>query len=130
MSDTFFSMFSKAEIKKISDAGTKVSLPEGWSPIAERTGADKAYVILEGEVSVRHEGKEVARLGQGDIIGEAAIIGRTLRTASVVALTKLELLHFTAEALRQLDGEMPTFHQALEKVAALRLAAAEDAPGA
>ena len=121
MSDTFFSMFKPAEIAKISSMGTRVTLPEGWAPISQKTGADKAYIILSGEVSVRHDGKEIARAGEGDIIGEAAIIGRTLRTASIVALTPLELIHFTAEALQRLDVEMPSFHHALEKVAAERM---------
>lgn len=124
MSDTFFSMFKPSEIARISAVGTRVSLPEGWSPITEKTGADKAYIILSGEVSVRHDGKEIARCGEGDIIGEAAIIGRTLRTASIVALSPLELIHFTAEALKRLDVEMPSFHQALEKVANDRMGGA------
>ena len=126
MSDTFFSMFTPSEIAKISSAGTKITMPEGWSPISERTGADKAYVILSGEVSVRHDGKEIARLGEGDIIGEAAIIGRTLRTASIVSLSKLELIHFTADALRRLDVDMPKFHTALEKVAEERMSGDPD----
>lgn len=117
MSDTFYSMFKPSEIARISSAGTRVTLPEGWSPISERTGGDKAYIILSGEVSVRHEGKEIARAGEGDIIGEAAILGRKLRSASIVALTPLELIHFTAEALKKLDEDMPSFHRALEKVA-------------
>ncbi len=64
-----------------------MTLPEGWSPIWERTPADKAYVILSGTVSVRHKGTEIAQLGEGDIMGEAALMNHSLRTASVVALT-------------------------------------------
>ena len=126
MSDSFFSLFSPSEIARISAVGTRVTLPEGWAPIAANTGADKAYIILSGEVSVRHDGHEIARVGEGGIIGEAAIIGKTLRTASIVALTPLELIHFTAEALRRLDVEMPSFHEALEKVAADRLSGTTD----
>ena len=120
MADTFFSMFSPADIAHISSSGTKVKLPEGWAPISEKTGADKAYIILNGTVSVRRHGEEVAQLGPGDIVGEAAIMNHSLRTASIVALTPLELIHFTAEQLAQLNEEMPAFHEALEKVAADR----------
>ncbi|MCM0621073.1 Crp/Fnr family transcriptional regulator [Nocardioides bruguierae] len=117
MADSFFSAFSPQEIARISARGTKVSLPAGWAPISERTGADKAYVILEGQVSVRSHGEEVAVLGPGDIVGEAAIMNQSLRTASIVALTRLELIHFTPEALRGLADEMPSFAQALEHTA-------------
>jgi CRP-like cAMP-binding protein len=121
VADSFFSMFTPQEIAKISASGTRVNLPEGWSPIWEDTPADKAYIILSGKVSVRKDGREVAVLGEGDIVGEAAILTRSLRTASIVALTPLELIHLSAEALVRLAEEMPRFHEALEKVAAERL---------
>lgn len=120
MAETFFSMFSPQEIARISASGTRVTLPEGWAPISEKTGADKAYVILSGTVSVRSHGEEVAQLGAGDIIGEQALLHRSLRTATIVALTSLELIHFTKEQLDRLSVEMPKFHEALEKTAADR----------
>ncbi|MBO0841612.1 MAG: cyclic nucleotide-binding domain-containing protein [Nocardioides sp.] len=117
MSDSFFSMFSPKEIAHISATGTRVHLPEGWSPIWEDTPPDKAYIILDGTVSVRREGKEIAQCGPGDIIGEAAILRGSLRTASIVALTPLDLIHLSADTLQQLAVEMPSFGKALEKVA-------------
>ena len=117
---SFYSLFTPEEIARISASGTRVTLPAGWSPIWEATPADKAYVILSGTVSVRKDGAEVAQLGEGDIVGEAAILSRSLRTASIVALTPLELIHLSAEALLRLDVEMPRFHEALEQVAAER----------
>src|SRR3954453_3129518 len=85
MADTFFSMFTPEEIALISASGTRVTLPEGWAPISESTGADKAYIILSGKVSVRSHGEEVAELGPGDIVGEAGIVNPSLRpgTSSV-----------------------------------------------
>jgi len=117
VADSFFSMFSPKEIAVISASGTRVHLPEGWSPIWEDTPADKAYVILDGTVSVRRDGQEIAQLGPGDIVGEAAILNHSLRTASIVALTPLELIHLSAEALQRLAVEMPAFGAALERVA-------------
>lgn len=120
MAETFFSMFTPQEIAKISSSGTRVTLPEGWSPIWKDTPADKAYIILSGSVSVRIKGEEVAKLGPGDIMGEQAILNHSLRTASLVALTPLDLIHLTSETLTKLYIEMPSFHNALEKVAAER----------
>lgn len=118
---TFFEKFTPQEVAKISGVGRRVKLPEGWSPIWEDTPADKAYIILSGTVSIRHDGAEIAQLGPGDIVGEAAIMGGTLRTASVVALTQLDTIHLTDETLRELDAEMPSFHQALVEVAQSRM---------
>jgi CRP-like cAMP-binding protein len=117
---SFYSLFTPEEIARISASGTRVTLPAGWSPIWEDTPADKAYIILSGTVSVRKDGVEVAQLGEGDIVGEAAIMNRSLRTASIVALTPLDLIHLSTDALLRLNVEMPRFHEALEKVAAER----------
>lgn len=122
---SFFSAFTPQEIARISSAGTRVTLPEGWAPISEKTGADKAYIILSGKVSVRQHGQEVAQVGEGDIVGEAAILNHSLRTASIVALTPLELIHFTADQLNRLAVEMPKFGEQLEAVAKERFANAE-----
>lgn len=121
MSVSFFENFSPQEVARISAAGTRVHLPEGWSPISERTPADKAYIIIDGRVSVRRKGEEIAQLGPGDIMGEQALVAHSLRTASLVALTPLDLIHFTAEAVDRLCEEMPRFRDALSAVAESRV---------
>ena len=114
MSVSFFDAFTPQEVARISAAGTAVKVPQGWSPIWEKTPADKAYVILDGTVSVRVKGAEVAQLGPGEIFGEAAIVNHSLRTASIVALTPLELIHFTDDAVRRLSGDMSSFRDAVQ----------------
>ncbi len=125
MAVSFFDAFTPQEVARISAAGTPVTVPEGWSPIWERTPADKAYLVVDGTVSVRRSGTEIARLGAGEIIGEAAIVNHSLRTASIVALTALELVHFTDDAVRRLCVEVPGFGDALRAAADSRLGATE-----
>lgn len=120
---TFLDQLSSSEIARVRAAGTQVTMPAQWSPIGEQTPADKAYVILSGTVSVRRHGIEVARLGAGDIMGEMAILNHSLRSATLVSLTRLELLHLTAEAVRTLRVQLPAFRTALEHVAGDRSAA-------
>jgi CRP/FNR family cyclic AMP-dependent transcriptional regulator len=115
-----FDGFNDQEVEALKNAGTFVTTPEGWSPIWEKTPADKAYILLSGEASVRRDGEEIARIGPGELIGEAAIVNNSLRTASIVALTKLELLHFTADAVRKLSDEVPAFKAALDETAKQR----------
>ena len=112
---------SNADLKKVIDKGRHVRLPANWSLIWEKTPADKAYLIVDGEVSVRKGGQEVARLGAGDVIGEMAIVNHKLRSASVVSLTPLEVIHFTRESLQSLLDEVPAFGQALRETTADRL---------
>ncbi|MEN8672731.1 cyclic nucleotide-binding domain-containing protein [Nocardioides sp.] len=118
---TFFDSFTPHEVARISAHGRRVKLPEGWSPIWEKTPADKAYIILDGTVSVRRDGAEIATLGAGDIVGEAAIVGHSLRTASVVATSPLQAIHFTDTDIRELIEEMPAFAEKLAAVAQSRV---------
>jgi CRP-like cAMP-binding protein len=120
-----FSALSDDEIKKLVDRGTQVHIPAHWGLIWEKTPADKAYIILDGEVSVRKGREEIARLGPGDTVGEAAIVRHRLRSASVVSVTDLEVLHYTSEAVEALIDEVPTFRAALEETTRERLGDAE-----
>src|SRR3954468_7727908 len=108
-----FRDFSDDEIHLVVDAATYLTVPANWALIVEQQPADKAYLILAGEVSVRRHGEEVARLGPGEVIGEMALINHKLRTATVVADTPLEVLHFTDETVAGLTAKIPHFRDAL-----------------
>jgi len=112
-----FDGFSDQEVDRIKNTGTHVTLPADWSPIGEKTPADKAYIIVQGEASVRRGGKEIATLGPGDIFGEGAIVGHKLRNASIVTTTKVELIHFTREQVNELRDQIPAFAEALDRTA-------------
>lgn len=117
---TIFDELSDREVDTIKNTGTHVTLPADWSPIWEKTPADKAYVIVRGEASVRRRGEEIARLGPGDIVGEGAIVNNKLRNASIVTLTKVELIHFSREQVNQLRDDIPAFARALDQLSQSR----------
>ena len=71
-------------------------------------------------MSVRKGGVEIATLGPGAVVGEAAIVNHTLRSATVVALTPLKVVHFTRERIEELVEQVPAFGAALRAAAAGR----------
>ncbi|RNL62106.1 cyclic nucleotide-binding domain-containing protein [Nocardioides marmoriginsengisoli] len=115
-----FKDFTDDEVRMVLDASTYLTVPEGWAMMAENTPADKAYLILSGEVSVRRSGEEVARVGAGDLIGEMALVNHKLRSATVVTETPLEALHFTAESVASLNAKIPHFNEAITGASAER----------
>lgn len=121
MTSSILDVLDPHDAQRVLAAGTSLTLPQGWSPIAESTPADKAYLITAGEVSVRRGGTEIATLGPGAMVGEAAIINQRLRSATIVALTPLTVVHFTRERLDELVVEVPAFGEALRAAAAERL---------
>jgi CRP-like cAMP-binding protein len=100
------------DLKALAGAGVVVNQPEGWAVIREGTPGDAAYVLLEGAVEVVRQGKVLAALPVGAVFGEAAVLQRALRNASVVTSVPSRLLHLHGDGLVKL----------LEKNAALRAA--------
>lgn len=109
-----------AELRAVIEEATYLTVPEHWALMMERTPADKAYLILAGEVSVRRQGEEVARVGAGELIGEMALVNHKLRSATVVAETPLEVLHFTSDTVERLVERIPHFRDVLAGTAAER----------
>lgn len=108
-----FRDLSDSELDLVIDAATHLTVPAHWALMVENTPADKAYLILSGEVSIRRKGEEVARSGPGELMGEMALVNHKLRSATVVAETELEVLHFTDEVVEELTRQIPHFRDAL-----------------
>ena len=108
-----FEDFTPEEMHQVVETARYLTVPANWALMVEQQPADKAYLILSGEVSVRRHGEEVARLGAGEVIGEMALVNHKLRSATVVAATPLEVLHFTDEIVEALTVKIPHFRDAL-----------------
>ena len=112
-----FGSLSEKEIDKVAKAGTFLHLPADWSLMSESTPADKAYVILSGEVEIRQHGEIVATVGAGGVIGEVGILEHRLRTASVISRSELEVVHYTKEKLSELVEQVPALKDVLRATA-------------
>ncbi|MGH3098062.1 MAG: cyclic nucleotide-binding domain-containing protein [Streptosporangiales bacterium] len=111
---------SDDELRQVRAAGREVTVPDGWSLIAQSTPPDKAYLVIEGRLAVLAAGEQVAELGPGDLVGEIGLRERKLRTATVTARTPLKLLHFTPEAFSELCARVPAFRAAVDSTVASR----------
>ncbi|HWQ16182.1 MAG TPA: cyclic nucleotide-binding domain-containing protein [Roseiflexaceae bacterium] len=64
------------------------------------------YVVLEGQVDVYREGRLLATLSPGEVLGELALLGQSARTATAVArsactLAPLDRRRFALTVQRQ-----------------------------
>ena len=117
-----FSGADRNQLLAIAEAGYALSAPANWSLIWKKTPADKAYIILSGQVEVRLDDSAIV-LGAGAVVGEKAIIEQKLRSATVVTRTPLEVLHFPADTVQRLYAEVPAFRNALDAALAAQRAA-------
>ena len=75
--------------------------------ITEGERGREFFVIVDGEVEVRRKGRKVATLGPGSFVGEMALLSKIPRTATVTALTPLDVLVITDRAFVDLLDKMP-----------------------
>ncbi len=72
--------------------------------IGER--GDRFYVVVDGELEVEVDGRDVRRLGPGDGFGEIALVRDVPRTATITAVTDVVLLAIDREPfLAALTGQ-------------------------
>jgi NADH dehydrogenase len=87
---------------------------------------DRLYMIVSGEAEVVREedGRSVVlgRLGAGEYFGEAALIGRTLRYATVRATSPMDVLTLPRGDFQALVGGLPGLRGSVEEVVAQRAA--------
>lgn len=113
-----FDEFSHGELRRIVRAGTRVSLPENWPLIHERTPGDACYILLAGSVAIYSGREQVAELSPGEVVGELALTTGRLRSATVSTLEPVDLLRIEGDALEALLRELPTLRQTIHDTAA------------
>jgi len=117
-----FSQCSKKELKKIAQTGKEVCMTAGSVVIAEGAEGQEAYVILKGVVSVRRNGRKIAGLGAGAVIGELSLLGAGVRTATVTCDTEVDMLVIKREHFLKILENVPSLNGKVLQNVARRLA--------
>jgi len=79
------------ELDLIARAGTDIVMAAGTTIIDQGQTGREAFVVLDGTVTVRRNGRRVAELGPGAMIGELSLLDHGPRTATVTCDTDCEL---------------------------------------
>src|SRR6187401_312405 len=95
------------ELERIAQVAIPRSFPKGARVFHEGDRSDACYVIRSGEVRVTREHSDgraiaLATLGPGELVGELAMIDGGVRSASVEALTDVDLLAVSAADMKGL----------------------------
>jgi CRP/FNR family cyclic AMP-dependent transcriptional regulator len=82
----------------------------------------EAYVIVAGHAVVRRNGRKMAELGPGDIVGELGLLLERDHAATVTATTPVEVLVLRQQALREAIDDVPGLGWKLLRTVATRMA--------
>ncbi len=121
-----FEGLSHADLATVNNMLHRKISPEGTNFISSDQPGEVVYLIEHGTVKVHAEQADgtdviIAILGQGEIVGEIAILEKTPRTASVVTLERTQLLWMSGADFLQCLNTMPLMSINLLRMLAKRL---------
>ncbi|MEI7547318.1 MAG: cyclic nucleotide-binding domain-containing protein [Actinomycetota bacterium] len=98
---TLFQGCSTKDLEKIAKAGDEIRMPAGSLIVDQGQTGREAFVVLEGSVIVKRNGKKINSMGAGAVVGELSLLDHGPRTATVICETDCVLLlldqrHFMA----------------------------------
>ena len=122
-----FAACTRRELEEIGRLADEVSVPAGTKLTREGTGGRECFVIADGEAVVRINGRDVAHVGPGDVVGEMSLLDRGPRSATVVATEALTLFVMTAVQFAEVADRFPSVARRVMQTLALRLREAQAA---
>jgi CRP-like cAMP-binding protein len=116
-----FSHCTKKQLAAIASLADLIELPAGTPLIREGTVGREFMVIVHGAVDVRRKGRKINQLGDGDFIGEMALISGAPRNATVTATADTSLLVVTDRQFWALLERAPDLKTSVIKAMGQRL---------
>lgn len=118
---SLFADLSRPQLEQVAHKMTEESYPVGQRILRQGFTGAGFYVILDGEVAVKIDGDERARLQKGDFFGEMSILLGEPPVADVVTTRQLHVLHLGGPELEGFLRDHPPIMYRMLKTVALRL---------
>jgi CRP/FNR family transcriptional regulator, cyclic AMP receptor protein len=125
-----FSACSRRQLALVSSFTVPDELPAGTILTREGATGGIAYILASGTAEVLRGGRRLALLGPGDVVGELSLIDGKPRSATVKAVSDLEVLEIDARDLASLLRKAPEVTRNLLVALAGRLRETDALPAA
>ena len=96
-----FSDLGRPQLEAVAHTMSEESFPAGQRILRQGFSGGGFFVILDGEVTVRVDGEDVASLSKGDFFGEISLLLGDDPIADVVTATPVQALQLAGRDLRQ-----------------------------
>jgi len=103
-----FAECSQKELGRIAAIADELYQPEGTRLIEEGKKGREFFVLVDGTVDVRRNGRKLRTMGTGDFFGEIALITDSPRSATVTATSPVRVLVITSQAFQRLLADTAT----------------------
>jgi CRP/FNR family cyclic AMP-dependent transcriptional regulator len=113
-----FSGCTTKELEKVAKASDEITMTGGTLLIDQGQTGREAFVILDGEVTVKRNGRKVASLGPGSVVGELSLLDHGPRTATAICDTDCTLLIIDQRKFLSVIDDVPAIsHKLLASLA-------------
>jgi CRP-like cAMP-binding protein len=117
-----FARSSKRELREIASVADEIDLKAGKELTRQGATGREFFVILDGGAEVRRNGRKIRTLGEGDFLGEIALVSKSPRTATVTTTEPTRALVITAQSFDRLLRTNPQIQRGILEALADRLA--------
>jgi CRP-like cAMP-binding protein len=100
-----FSHLSDEEAKRLAAFASETSVADGQILMKQGDYSTELIAIQEGTADVIQDGKKIASLGEGDMIGEMGLIEREPRNADVIATSPMRVMKLTHWEIRRMSEQ-------------------------
>ena len=100
-----FSELSDEEARRLAAFATETSVAEGQILMKQGDYSVELIAIEEGTADVIRDGKKIASLEEGDLIGEMGLFERRPRNADVIATSPMRVLKLTHWEIRRMSAD-------------------------
>ena len=120
-----FSHLGRKELDRVAEVVTEVEVKAGAVLGREGHRGSEAFVIVSGTAAISIDGKQVASVGPGELVGEMGLLDGGPRAATITAETDMDLYIIEPGGFSPLL-DVPSISKALVKSLAGRLRNADN----
>jgi CRP-like cAMP-binding protein len=117
---------SRRHLDTIARYADEVTVAKGKVLAREGGLCREFFVVLEGRARIEQNGRKIATVREGEMVGEMSLIDNKPRVATVIAETPMTLLVIEARAFSTLIDEIPEVRKKLLVTLCERLRAADN----
>jgi CRP-like cAMP-binding protein len=100
-----FSHLSEDEAKRLATFASETSIAEGQILMKQGDYSTELIAIEEGSADIIQDGKKIATVGKGDLIGEMGLLSREPRNADVIATSPMMVIKLTHWEIRRMSED-------------------------
>ena len=115
------------ELERVAALADIIDLPADRELMKQGDRGSEMFVVVSGAANVERDGESLGSVGQGDVLGEIALLDGGPRTATVTLSEPCRMLVLARREFRELMDEFPDVRLHVLEAAARRLRALDHA---